>query len=253
MKVWCVQGSTRSFKNWTQKQSVSVYEGKKMQPALPVCTTLVKDQKPQIKVCWVLPEAMQRHEIRSVICKFAGTHCSSQSSQSRWGSLPRGWEENLWSEGGRIRVLGRRLAGCPLLPVESSSPAPPSAGSLSVHQNRLLSASIGDQICSSSRTKCVSFPGWEQTHPQMKRIIQLQKEPHIHFKNWTQEQPILVYEGEKMQPVLLVCATLVRGLSEDGFNFNILSSAKFGLCTRQHQQCKHHVSVIFWHKYVSYW
>lgn len=45
------------------------------------------------------------------------------------------------------------------------------------HGDRLLSNSTGDQITSSFSTNCISFPGWEQTHPPMMYVIQLQQEP----------------------------------------------------------------------------
>lgn len=146
--------------------------------------------------------------------------CGQREGESE--SLEEAWQAALsflWSRVPRRHPLLGPCPGC-------------------AHRNRLLSASIGDQICSSSRTKCVSFPGWEQTHPQRKRIIQLQKEPHIHFKNWTQEQPILVYEGGENATSIAGLCHVSKGPIRGRFNFNMLSNAKFGLCTRQHQQCK---------------
>ena len=86
------------------------------------------------------------------------------------------------------------------------------------HQNRLLSTSTGNQICSSFRTKCVS-------HPQVKYIIQLQKEPHIHFKNWTQEQPVRAYEGGGNATSIAGLCRVSKGPLRGWFNCNILSGA----------------------------
>lgn len=253
MKKFGVFRDPQEAKNWTQKQSVSVYEGEENATSIAGLYHISKDQKPQIKVCWVLPEAMQRHEIRSVICKFAGTHCSSQRvpTPEQMRPCPRGWEEPR-SEGGRIRVLGRRLAGCPLLPVSRVPRRHPLLGPCSsCTPNRLLSASIGDWSVPLLGLSVCLFQGGS-THLSMK-VIQLQKEPHIHFKNWTQEQPILVYEGGE-NCIAGLCHASKGPIRGCRFNFNILSSAKFGSGTCDStSNVKHHVSVIFWHKYVSYW
>ena len=100
---------------------VSGRGGEKMQPVLQVCATLVRPEATGRNLSLLL-EAVQRHEIRSVICKLAGTQSSRQGrALLQQQLLAQGAGRKRWSEEGSLQVLGGSLAGCPLPPVESGS------------------------------------------------------------------------------------------------------------------------------------